>query len=362
MSAEETAGVPGLYLRPLRIDPAACSAPGALPLAGGILGFRACEVIRRNAGTTTRTIEPVAGLAARQGPNAEVWLDRLAAPRAPFAGVAMDRPQVMGVINVTPDSFSDGGDRFDAGAAVADGLAMSEAGAAFLDVGGESTRPGAEPVPLEEELRRVLPVVRGLAGHGAAVSIDSRHARVMAEALEAGATLVNDVSALTGDPDSLPLVAEAGVPVILMHMQGEPRTMQAGPRYDDVTLDVFDALMARVEACETAGIARERIMLDPGIGFGKTLDHNLQLLEQLALFHGAGCPLLLGVSRKSFIGRLSGNPPPKARMPGSLAAALAGVERGVQVLRVHDVAETLQALEVWQAIAGAEPEPAAAAP
>ncbi len=332
-----------------------------MALAGGSLGFSLCEVIRRDAvGEVSREIVPVPDLAAQLGEAAGTWLARLSAPRPPFSGVSLDRPQVMAVINVTPDSFSDGGERFDVGRAVEDGLAMMAAGAGFLDVGGESTRPGADPVSLDEELRRVVPVVRGLAAQGAMVSVDSRHPRVMTEALAAGAALVNDVTALTSDPASLPLVAEAGVPVVLMHMLGEPRTMQAGPRYDDVALDIYDFLAARVEACEAAGIGRERIALDPGIGFGKTLAHNLQILEQLALFHGLGCALLLGVSRKSFIGRLSGNPPPKDRVPGSLAAGLAGIERGVQILRVHDVAETLQALEVWGAITLAEPAALAA--
>ncbi len=344
--------VAGLYLRPLGIGPAAdCG----MVLAGGPLGFSLCEVIRRNAvREVSREIVTVPGLAAQLDTAGETRLARLSAPRPPIAGVSLDRPRVMAVINVTPDSFSDGGDRFDVGRAVEDGLAMMAAGAAFLDVGGESTRPGAEPVSLEEELRRVVPVVRGLAAQGGVVSVDSRRSRVMAEALAAGAGLINDVTALTGDPESLPLVARAGVPVVLMHMLGEPRTMQANPCYDDAALDIYDFLAARVVACEAAGIARARIMLDPGIGFGKTLEHNLQILEQLALYHGLGCALLLGVSRKAFIGRLSGNPPPKERVPGSLAAALTGVERGVQILRVHDVAETLQALEVWQAITDAE--------
>ena len=327
-------------------------AEGIVPLAGGPLGFAACEVIRRAAGEPVhRELLSAETLGEVLGAAAEERLGQLSRPRPAFAGLAMDRPRLMGVINVTPDSFSDGGERFDPGRAVADGLAMLAAGAALLDVGGESTRPGAEPVEVEEELRRVVPVVRGLAAEGAVVSIDSRHARVMAAALDAGAAVINDVTALAGDPESLALAARAGVPVVLMHMQGEPRTMQADPRYADAALDVFDFLAERVAACEAAGITRDRIAVDPGIGFGKTLAHNLEILDQLALYHGLGCVLLLGVSRKGFIGRLSGGVPPKARLPGSLAAALAGVARGVQILRVHDVAETAQALAVWQAIA-----------
>ena len=344
------------YLRPLGLvgpsaDPGR-AAGQCLPLAGGPLGFTACEALRRGPdGEIERRLVGLDGLAERGGSAAPIA--RLTAARPDFAGLAMDRPQVMGVINVTPDSFSDGGDRFDHGRAVAGGLAMLEAGAAILDVGGESTRPGADPVAEEEELRRVLPTVRGLAEAGAVVSIDTRRARVMAEALAAGARVINDVTALAGDPDSLSVAAEAAVPAILMHMQGEPRTMQREPRYADAALDVYDWLAGRVAACEAAGIPRARLAVDPGIGFGKTLAHNLQILDSLALFHGLGCPVVLGVSRKSFIGRLSRAEAPKQRVPGSLAAALAGLERGVQIVRVHDVAETVQAFDIWRAIATA---------
>ncbi|MFQ6018170.1 MAG: dihydropteroate synthase [Kiloniellaceae bacterium] len=351
-----------LTLRPLGIGGPAVGAAEGLPLAGGPLAFTACEAVLRDDGTEiARQVVPltqVVDWAERCGPGmaaaAETWLERLRARRAPFAGITFDRPQVMGVINVTPDSFSDGGDRFDTGKAIADGLAMLEAGAAVLDVGGESTRPGADPVGEAEELRRVIPVVRALAEGGALVSIDTCHARVMAEALAAGARIVNDVTALVGDPRSLSVAAEAEVPVVLMHMQGDPRTMQVDPTYDDAPLDVFDFLAARVEACEAAGIRRARVAVDPGIGFGKTLDHNLQILDQLALYQGLGCPVLLGVSRKSFISRLSRGEPPKGRVPGSLAAAIAGLERGVQIIRAHDVAETVQAITIWRAITAAE--------
>ena len=353
------------YLRPTAIT---APAPDAIPLAGGPFAFAAGEVILRAAdGGITREALAVPALdawAAGQGqPHRaalEHWRAALTAPRARFAGLDLSAPRVMGVINVTPDSFSDGGDHFDHGEAVASGLAMQAAGAAILDVGGESTRPGAEPVPEDEELRRVIPTVRGLAEAGALVSIDTRRARVMAAAVEAGARIINDVTALRGDPESLGVAAESGLPVILMHMQGEPRTMQAKPTYADAALDIFDWLAARVDACVAAGIARARIAVDPGIGFGKTVAHNLQLLEQLALFHGLGCPLVLGVSRKGFIGTLSGAEAPKARMPGSLAAALAGLARGAQIVRVHDVEATVQAITVWQAIAQAGPAALAA--
>jgi dihydropteroate synthase len=301
---------------------------------------------------------PLTGLAAwadarGQGEAAKALLTALRAPRPPWAGRDLTRPQVMGIINVTPDSFSDGGDRLDGARAVADGLAMLEAGADILDVGGESTRPGAEPVSIAEEISRVAPVIEELAAAGACVSVDTRHAEVMAAALAAGASIVNDVTALTDSPQALALAADTQAPVVLMHMQGEPRSMQKAPRYDEVALDIFEYLRGRIAACEAAGLARDKIAVDVGIGFGKTITHNLQLLDRLALFHGLGCPLLLGTSRKSFIGRLSRGEAPKDRLPGSLATVLAGAARGVQIFRVHDVAETKQALAVWQAIADA---------
>ncbi len=354
---------PSLYLRPLDLGATGDLPPGARPLAGGPLRFARLGLVWRQDGAVIarEQVDPadLADLLAARDPGlaaeGERRLERLSAPRPDFAGLALDRPRVMGVINVTPDSFSDGGDRFDAGRAVADGLALAEAGAAILDVGGESTRPGAEPVSEAEELRRTLPVVKALAAEGQRVSIDTRRARVMAEALAAGAAIVNDVTALAGDPGSLGLVAGSDAGVVLMHMLGEPSTMQKDPRYDDVALDVHDHLAARIAACEAAGIERSRIAVDPGIGFGKTLQHNLELLDQLALFHDLGCPLLLGVSRKSFLAKLSRGEAPKDRLAGSLAAALAGLARGVRILRVHDVAETRQAVDVWQAIFAAAP-------
>ena len=256
----------------------------------------------------------------------------------------------MGVINVTPDSFSDGGEALDPGAALERGRTMMEAGAAILDVGGESTRPGAVPVSEDDEMSRVLPVVRGLADLGFVVSIDTRRAAVMEAATDAGARIINDVTALTGDPRSLEVASSSGAHVVLMHMLGEPGTMQDDPRYEDAAGEVFDYLAGRVSACEAAGIDRGRIAVDPGIGFGKTLDHNLEIIRRLDLYRELGLPLVLGVSRKSLIAKMSRGEPPKERLPGSLAAALAGVTRGAGILRVHDVAETRQALEVWAAI------------
>lgn len=267
-----------------------------------------------------------------------------------FAGLALDRPLIMGVINVTPDSFSDGGEALDPGAALERGRTMVAAGAAILDVGGESTRPGADPVSEEEELARVLPVVRGLADLGCVVSIDSRRAAVMEAATGAGARIINDVTALSCDPRSLEAAAASGAHLILMHMQGMPGTMQDDPHYEDAGREVFDYLAMRVAACEAAGIERRRIAVDPGIGFGKTLEHNLDILRRLDLYRELGLPLVLGVSRKSLVAKMSRGEPPKERLGGSLAAALAGILRGVHILRVHDVAETRQALDVWAAI------------
>ena len=267
-----------------------------------------------------------------------------------FAGLSLDKPRLFGVINVTPDSFSDGGEALALGDALKRGRAMLDDGADILDVGGESTRPGAEPVSAEEERARVVPVVKELSEMGALVSIDTRRAEVMAAAIDAGAGIVNDVTALTGDGDSLGLVADRGVAVVLMHMQGEPGSMQDEPQYENAAEDVFATLKARVAPCEKAVIRRDRIAVDPGIGFGKTVDHNLEILNRIDIYDGLGVAVLLGVSRKSFIAKLSRNEAPKDRVPGSLAAVIAAWAQGVRMFRVHDVAETRQALAVAQAI------------
>jgi dihydropteroate synthase len=358
-----------LYLRPALLsrgrDAVAAIAAGlALPLAGGPVAFAALEVVERDGAAVERRLllldearRWIEGQPAAPRGAAAAILAQLTRSRPPFAGLALDRPRLMGVINVTPDSFSDGGDHAEGEAAIAHGLALLEAGADLLDVGGESTRPGSAPVPAEIEIARVEPVIRALAGRRALVSIDSRHAAVVKAALAAGARLVNDVTALAGDPASLGLVAAAGVPAVLMHMRGEPATMQRAPRYDDAPLDLYDYFSARLAACAAAGIDRQALAIDPGIGFGKNSGHNLDLIDRLALFHGLGCPLVLGVSRKSFIGRLSRGEPAKQRLAGSLAAALAGADRGAQIIRVHDVAETRQARALWLALAdpGAAP-------
>jgi dihydropteroate synthase len=256
----------------------------------------------------------------------------------------------MGVLNVTPDSFSDGGVYLDPDAAIRAGLTMARAGADIIDVGGESTRPGARPTLPAEEQARVLPVIRALVGAGVLVSVDTRHASTMQEALDAGAAVVNDVTALSHDPAAAPLVAARGCPVVLMHMRGDFATMYEKAVYSDVAREVRDELAARIAAAEAAGILRARIAVDPGIGFAKTAAHSVAMLRGLGALRELGCPILVGVSRKSFIGALAEAPEATSRLPGSLAAALFAVSSGATILRVHDVAATVQALRVWQAL------------
>ncbi|WP_295314361.1 dihydropteroate synthase [Roseobacter sp.] len=332
------------YIRPLPQ-----SGPGrpvdALDLAGGWTWFTHVEVLSRAAAPQ---VMPASELS---GPE----LQRLTGSRAPVAGLSFGRPRIMGILNITPDSFSDGGQHFAVDAALQGARAMGAAD--ILDIGGESTRPGAASVPPAEETERTAPVIRALreAGIKAPVSIDTRKAAVAGAALDAGADIVNDVSGFTYDPLLAPLCAERGVPVCVMHAQGNPSTMQKAPQYDDVLLDVYDFLEARIRALAATGIAADRIIADPGIGFGKTIAHNLALLSRLSLFHSLGVPLLLGASRKGFIGSIGGAPAGSARMPGSVAVALAALKHGTQIVRVHDVPETAQAIALWQAtVAGTD--------
>lgn len=330
-----------LYYRPI-VQTDALRPADALPLAGGWGWFTHAERLSRQG---SLGLIPVRDLP-------EDVAARLSAPRAPVAGLDFTRPRIMGILNVTPDSFSDGG-RFDAAqAAVARASDLAAAGADILDIGGESTRPGAAEVPVTEEIARTAPVIAALrdGGYRTPVSIDTRKAAVAGAALAAGADLVNDVTAMDFDPAMAATVAGSRAPVCLMHAQGDPATMQIAPRYEDVLLDVYDYLEARIAAARGAGIPRDRIITDPGIGFGKTVEHNLTLLRGLSLFHGLGCPILLGVSRKGFIGRIGGAGEARDRMPGTLAVTLAGVAQGVQVHRVHDVAEIAQGLRLWTAI------------
>jgi dihydropteroate synthase len=261
-----------------------------------------------------------------------------------FAGLSLDVPVIMGIVNVTPDSFSDGGETQTTAAAIRRGRAMIEAGARIIDLGGASSRPGADPLPAEVEARRVLPVIRGLAPAadrtGTLLSIDTSHAALMEAALEAGAAILNDITALTGDADAMGVARASRASVVLMHMRGEPKAMNRDPGYADVVGEVLDYLARRVDACEKAGIPAARLAVDPGIGFGKTMDHNRALLDNLDRFSGLGCAVLVGASRK-----MGGGADPRARLRASLDAALAAVQRGANILRVHDVAETRAALD-----------------
>lgn len=328
----------------------------ALPLAGGGTAFTAVEVIARQASGLVSALASLPRLRAWTArldeparERIETLLVQASARRAPWAGLSLERPLVMGIVNATPDSFYVGAGP-DPQAAIELGRAMLASGADLIDIGAESTRPGAAPVSEDEELRRLEPVVRGLAASGAVLSVDTRHARVMDAALAWGARAINDVSALEGD-GSLDVVARRGAPVVLMHMRGEPPTMQRDPQYALASIDVADYLAERVARCAAAGIPRHNIVIDPGIGFGKTVAHNLEILARLSLLHTLGCGVLVGLSRKSTIGRVSGGAPIEQRLPGSIAGALQALRQGVQILRVHDAAETKQAVAVWQAIA-----------
>lgn len=358
----------GIYLRPVgRLaagDGGDEGSEQALRVAGrNDLKFSAIELIERQGEWAGRQLVPLSG--AHVGglrtlmPQAAAHeiLHRVEMPRGDIAGLTLDRVRIMGIVNVTPDSFSDGGQFNNAEAAIEHALRLDEEGADLLDIGGESTRPGAAPVKLDEELRRVLPVIEGLRGKTRArLSVDTRKAEVMRRAAAAGVDLINDVSALSYDPKSLRVVADTGLPVILMHSLGDPKVMQDNPHYEDVLLDVYDALEERIAACEHAGIERNRLIVDPGIGFGKTLQHNLTLMAGLALFHGLGTAIALGASRKSFIGALTGAVDPSERVPGSIAAALAGAMNGIQIIRTHDVADLRQALTVFEASLTGAPE------
>jgi dihydropteroate synthase len=349
-----------LYLRPTGFVDAPFGYDGqTLRLAGGLTFFAMIELIHvRDGDRVSQTLFPVqaiesalASFPSEIQEQARATISRLIAPRAPLKlrarTIPLDQPQVMGILNLTPDSFSDGGAHRDPTAHAMD---MLQAGAALIDVGGESTRPGAKPVWEGDEIERVRPVIELLAASGAAVSIDTRKAGVMEAAFTAGAGLVNDVSALSWDDRALEVVAKHGCPVVLMHHQGAPETMQHDPRYDDVLIEVYDWLEARIAVAVAAGIDRAKILVDPGIGFGKTLRHNLTLLNNLSLFHGLGCGLVLGISRKRSIGALSNEAPVDQRLGGSIAFATLAAAQGVQVFRVHDVPESIQALRIWRGL------------
>jgi len=358
-----------LYLRPTAFIDAPFGYEGQFHrLAGGLCFFSAYEVIAVDGGKRIgQWLVPVSDIdAALVGhADAQEALVRLTAARAPLhlgeRVIRLDQPHVMGILNMTPDSFSDGGKYVDdAVAAASAGVEMSAQGAALIDVGGESTRPGAAAVWAQDEIARTAPVIERLTRAGTAVSIDTRQAEVMAVARAAGAQMINDVSALLHDTASLALVAEAGCPVVLMHAPDSQHTLHGdGMATDDPLLAVYDWLDARIAAVVAGGVAREKIIIDPGIGFGKKLSENMALINGLALFHSLGCPILLGASRKRIIGALSNEAPVEQRLGGSVALALAGAQAGAQLLRVHDVPETVQALRVWRGLRDAALTPRA---
>ncbi len=327
------------YFRPIpQIGPA--RPVGALPLAGGQTWFTHVEVLSREQPPRVVDIDAV--------PSAS--LARLTDARPSILDMDFSQPQVMGILNTTPDSFSDGGKHFGVEAALAGARSMT--GAALIDIGGESTRPGAQLVSEDAETARTAPVIEAIRASGitAPISIDTRKAAVAEAALDGGASLVNDVSGFTFDGALAPLCARRSAPVCVMHAQGDPTTMQKDPQYDDVLLDVFDFLSDRIDWLMAQGVPRDRIIADPGIGFGKTLEHNLALLARLSLYHGLGVPILLGASRKRFIGTIGRTQNAEARIPGSIAVALAALKHGTQIVRVHDVPETLQAIALWRAV------------
>ena len=342
-----------LHLRPIQFVDTPVGRDGEVArLAGGMLWFSAYEVIEDDRRRTVAIADLDTLLTDERAAKLHA---AITAPRAPLVlgerTLRFDQPSVAGILNVTPDSFSDGGTLHDDPASAASaGVALAAAGAALIDVGGESTRPGAATVWEGDEISRVVPVIERLARSGTLVSIDTRKAAVMEAALAVGAAIVNDVSALLWDDRALEVVAKAGCPVVLMHSPEPSKGPHGGSGYQDVVVEVFDWLEDRITAVVAGGVDRARIIVDPGIGFGKSLSDNLALINGLAMFHGLGCPILLGASRKRMIGALSNEAPVGERLGGSVALALAGVAAGVQMLRVHDVAETVQAVRVWRGL------------
>ena len=320
-----------------------------LPLAGGLAGFRVIRPVHRDGEGAARLGSPVLAVECEDPAWGRIR-HRVCARRRPFCGVSLAEPVLMGIVNVTPDSFSDGGRHPDAGAAALHGKRLAEAGAGIVDFGGESTRPGAGEVSEAEEIRRVLPAIEQFRElcPDVPVSIDTRKAEVARRALAAGAGIVNDVSGLARDPDMIAVVLDYGAFACVMHSQGEPAVMQRAPRYRSALLDVYEWLADRVERLVAEGVDRNRIAVDPGIGFGKAFRHNMEILGGLALYHGMGCPLLVGASRKRFLGHFSGGKSVTGRLPGSVAGAMHAVASGAQILRVHDVEATAQALDLWR--------------
>ena len=353
-----------IYLRPTAFVASPFGKEGQCArLAGGSLYFSALEIIARQPGCPRHSVQLVevaafekwcASLAPAHAKTARQYYQALTGPRPSFHygahSLRFDMPVIMGILNVTPDSFSDGGQHMAVDQAVAAAQRMMAAGARILDIGGESTRPGATLVWDEDERARVVPVLEALRDSGALISIDTRKAGVMQAALDRGAAILNDVAALGFDERAPKLAAACTAAVVLMHAQGDPQTMQNNPHYSDAALDIFDWLAARRDWAVAQGIDAARIWLDPGIGFGKNVGHNLEIIDHLALYHALGHPLLLGASRKRLIGALSGEAPVDQRLGGSLALLMAGLQQGVQIVRVHDVAESVQALRIWQGL------------
>jgi dihydropteroate synthase len=354
-------GALSLYLRPLDIAPDHPPGAHARALAGGALRFASLDVswrMKAEPANLSRWRGPWAAVldwaeTAGEPIKRRVWalLSRLETPRAVIAGLDMAQSHLVGIVNMTPDSFSDGGQFRGSDDAIAHGMRLAAEGAGMIDVGGESTRPDSAGISLEEERARALPVVTALVKAGLGVSIDTRKAAIMSEALDAGARLVNDTSALSADPASRALVAARGVPAILMHTRGTPADMRRQARYDSTAHDVYDELERRIAECEAAGIPRARLIVDPGIGFAKDGPHNAHVLANLAMLHALGCPIMLGVSRKRMVRAVEASGPPAGRVPASLGVAWSALDKGVQVLRVHDVAAHAQMMAAWRAVA-----------
>jgi dihydropteroate synthase len=342
-----------IYIRPIGLlwgeDAESAAANGtAGRLAGGPAAFGMAELIMRDGKTIESEQRSYRDLHASRDRLIAERLALITRPRAPLPGLEMQHPAVMGIVNVTPDSFSDGGEHVGPDDAVAHGARLAGEGAAIIDIGGESTRPGSEGISIEEERDRVIGVVAELSRRGHAVSIDTRKPEIMEEAAKAGAVLINDVTALRFDARSLEVAAALKLPVCLMHARGEPRTMQVNPTYDNVVLDVFDELEGFIARAEASGLPRQVQLADPGIGFGKTYRHNLEILRCLSLYHGLGVALVVGASRKAFIGALTEEKTAKHRVFGSVGAAIAAAAQGAQLVRVHDVKASVQALAVWR--------------
>ena len=351
-----------IYLRPTGFVESPQRHEGeSLRLAGTMLWFSQIEYSTRDTTSTQRQLVPVrewddfaAALPQSARERCALLLDRITAPRAALQlgahMIRLDQPHVMAIINATPDSFSDGGKNLDPEIAAEAAFAMLRAGAAIIDIGGESTRPGAPLVWEGDELSRVAPLIRRLAETGAAISIDTRKALVMEGALQAGATMINDISALLYDDRAVEIARKSNVPVVLMHAPSQSSDPHKDGHYDDVVYDVFDWLEQRVSAVEAAGLPRETILVDPGIGFGKTLSDNLAIINNLTIYHGLGCAVLFGASRKRLIGALSNEAEASDRLGGSIFLAMKAVEQGAHIVRVHDAAETMQAIRVWRGL------------